>query len=64
MVELRLALTLQAMEAIAHGAELVLDVADDDVRVFIRCDDATVSAFQTQVQRALLHMLPVGDLPH
>jgi len=64
MVELRLALTLQAMEAIAHGAELVLDVADDDVRVFIRCDDATVSAFQTQVHRALLHMLPVSDLPN
>jgi hypothetical protein len=64
MVELRLALTLQAMEAIAHGAELVFDIEEDDVRVFISCDAATVNAFQTQVQRALLHMLPVGDLPH
>lgn len=64
MVELRLALTLDAMEAIAQGAELVLDVEEDDVRVFIRCDAATVNAFQTQVQRALLHMLPVSDLPN
>jgi len=64
MVELRLALSLEAMEAIAQGAELVLDVEADDVRVFIRCDAATVNAFQTQVQRALLHMLPVSDLPN
>ena len=52
------------MRAIAEGAELVLDVEDDGVRVFISCDDEAVNAFQTQVQRALLHLLPIGGMPN
>ncbi len=64
MIELRLALSLEAVRAIAEGAELVFDVEDDGVRVFISCDDEAVNAFQTQVQRALLHLLPIGGMPH
>lgn len=64
MIELRLALSVDAMRAIAEGAELVLDVEADGVRVFISCDDEAVNAFQTQVQRALLHLLPIGGMPN
>ena len=59
-----MALSVDAMRAIAEGAELVLDVEDDGVRVFISCDDEAVNAFQTQVQRALLHLLPIGGMPN
>ena len=64
MIELRLALSLEAMRAIAEGAELVFDMEDEGVRVFISCDDEAINAFHTQVQRALLHMLPISDLPN
>jgi hypothetical protein len=64
VIELRLALSVDAMRAIAEGAELVFDVEDDGVRVFISCDDEAVNAFQTQVQRALLHLLPIGGMPN
>ena len=64
MIELRLALSVDAMRAIAEGAELVFDVEGDGVRVFISCDDEAVNAFQTQVQRALLHLLPIGGMPN
>ncbi len=59
-----MALSVDAMRAIAEGAELVFDVEDDGVRVFISCDDEAVNAFQTQVQRALLHLLPIGGMPN
>ena len=64
MIELRLALSLEAMRAIAEGAELVFDMEDEGVRVYISCDDEAVNAFHTQVQRALLHMLPISDMPN
>jgi hypothetical protein len=52
------------MRAIAEGAELVFDMEDEGVRVFISCDDEAINAFHTQVQRALLHMLPISDMPN
>jgi len=64
MIELRLALSLDAMRAIAEGDELVLDMVEEGVRVFISCDDEAVNAFNTQVQRALLHMLPISGMPN
>ena len=64
MIELRLALSLEAMRAIVEGDELVFDIEEDGVRVFISCDDEAVNAFHTQVQRALLHMLPISDMPN
>ena len=64
MIDLRMALSLEAMRAIAEGAELVFDMNEEGVRVFISCDDEAVNAFHTQVQRALLHMLPISDMPN
>ncbi len=64
MIDLRMALSLEAMRAIAEGAELVFDMEDEGVRVYISCDDEAVNAFHTQVQRALLHMLPISGIPN
>ena len=64
VIDLRLALSLEAVRAIAEGAELAFDMDEEGVRVFISCDDAAISAFQTQVQRALLHLLPISDMPN
>ena len=64
VIDLRLALSLEAVRAIAEGAELVFDMDEAGVRVFISCDDEAISAFQTQVQRALLHLLPISDMPN
>ena len=60
--DLRLALTLEAVRAIAEGAELAFE--EKGVRVFISCDDEAISAFKTQVERALLHLLPINDMPN
>lgn len=49
---------MAAIHEMAQGSELVLE--QDDVRVILGCDDEAVVAFQTQVERALLHLLPVG----
>ena len=64
VIDLRMALSLEAMRAIAEGAELVFDMNEEGVRVFISCDDEAVNAFHTQVQRALLHMLPISGMPN
>lgn len=58
MKELRIHLSMEAIHEMAQGSELVLE--QDDVRVILGCDDEAVVAFQTQVERALLHLLPVG----
>lgn len=64
MIEIRMALSIEAMRAIAEGSELVFDVEEEGVRVFLSCDDQAINAFHTQVQRALLHLLPVGTVPN
>ena len=58
MKELRIQLSMAAMHEMAQGSELVLE--QDGVRVIVGCDDEAVVAFHTQVERALLHLLPVG----
>lgn len=62
MEEIRLLLSMDAMRELASGHELVID--DDETRVILGCNDEAVATFRTQVERALLHMLPVGDTPH
>ena len=64
MTEYHLALSLAAVRAMAEGDELVFDIADDDVRVFLRCDDEAVASFRSQIEKALLHMLPTSDSVH
>ena len=58
MKEMRIHLSMAAMHEMAQGSELVVE--QDGVRFILGCDDEAVSAFHTQVERALLHLLPVG----
>lgn len=62
MNELVIRLNLDAVKAMVEGNEIVFDC--EGVRVCMRCDDATVEAFNESVQKALLHMLPVGPAVH
>jgi len=64
MIELRLALSMDAVREMAEGNEIAFDIDEDGIRIIMRCDDLAVVAFKTQVERALLHMLPVGTLPN
>ena len=64
MIELRVALSLDAVQELAQGNELVLDMLDDGVRLILSCDSDAIDAFKTQIERALLHMLPVGTIPN
>lgn len=62
MNEIHLALGGDAIQALAEGAELVLDI--DETRIFLSCDAQTVEQFQRAVQRALMHLLPAGEAKH
>ena len=64
MTEVRLELSREALEAIVRGEELVLDIAEENLRVFLACDQVTLEHFASAVQRAMLHLLPVGDSKH
>lgn len=64
MTELRLALSQGAVRALVEGAVLEFDVEDEDIRVFLRCDDEALLSFKEQIERALLNMLPVGPMSH
>lgn len=66
MTEMRLALSLSAIEAMVHGDELVFDCAFDDevCRVYLRCDDDALTSLREQVQRAMLHYLPTDGQKH
>lgn len=67
MTELQLVLSIEALHAMAHGSELVLDMTDEEgaaIRVLLRCDDHALATIQDQVQKAMLHLLPVGDQTH
>lgn len=62
MEEIRLVLSMSALRELAGGVELV--IGNDETRIVLSCDDEAVATFKTQVERALLHMLPVGKTPH
>lgn len=66
MTELQLVLSLDALRAMAHGNELVFDVQDetDTIRVMLRCDDHTLATIKDQVEKAMLHFLPVEEKVH
>lgn len=63
MTELHLVLSLAAMQALANGEELVIDVdgEPETLRVMLRCDN---QALVEQVQKAMLHFLPVDGQKH
>lgn len=68
MNELNLALSLEAIEALAKGNELVFDVPDEapagKLRVVMRCDDEAVMTFRRRIETAMLNLLPVGSTFH
>lgn len=64
MTELRIALSLEAMQALAGGTELVLDLDEHETRLFLSCDEACIDTFQAQVHQALMRLLPTGPNKH
>jgi hypothetical protein len=66
MTDLQLVLSIEALNAMAHGNELVFDVDTDGgpVRVMLRCDDHALATVRDQVEKAMLHFLPVAEQRH
>jgi len=54
------------MKAMAHGQELVFDVQDEagTIRLMLRCDDHALATIRDQVEKAMLHFLPVDGQRH
>jgi hypothetical protein len=63
VIELRLELSYEALEAMIGGAELQFD-ADDNVLVKMRCDDEALKIFREHYERALLAVLPAEATKH
>lgn len=63
MNELEVALPLEALQALAHGAELSFSL-DDETRISLRCNDEALATVRNAVQQALLNMLPAGPNLH
>jgi L-fucose mutarotase/ribose pyranase (RbsD/FucU family) len=66
VTEVRLSLSLEALQAMSEGDELVFAVDDggDVTHVLLRCDDMAVESLRDAVQRALLHLLPTSPNVH
>lgn len=66
MTELHLSLSYGALDALVHGNEIVFDVEDEHgtVRVMLRCDDDAVMTIRERIEKAMLHLLPVGEQRH
>lgn len=64
MTELHLGLSYEAVRALVHGQELVLDTDDGELRIFLRCSDAAIDTFKTQIEKALLRLLPTDESVH
>lgn len=62
MNDLKLALTRNAMAALAMGHELVFDV-DQENRITISCTDEAVREYISVAQGLALQMLPTDGLP-
>ena len=58
MIELRLALTMQAMQAITHGESIVIEVDDLELRVVLEGDSKLVETFKASMNLALMQALP------
>lgn len=64
MTEMHLRLSYAAVIGLSQGEELVIDLPETDIRIFLSCSDAAVETFRQAVQRAMLHMLPTEDVKH
>lgn len=64
VTEMHLRLSYDAVLELSQGEQLVVDVPDTDVRIFLRCSDLAVESFRQAVHRAMLHMLPAEGSTH
>lgn len=63
MDEMRLYLSVESIRELTQGTEFVVE--HEGLRIILSCDDAALVTFRTHIERAMLHMLPVGgSLPH
>lgn len=61
---MHLRLSYDAVLELSRGEQLVVDVPDTDVRIFLSCSDSAVETFRQAVQRAMLHLLPSEGMQH
>lgn len=64
MNDVHLDLSASAIDALVSGTELVLDLPQTGMRVYLRCDDAAVKSFKQHIEGALLRLLPIDDSVH
>ena len=64
MTELRLRLSIGALQSIAAGEELVFTLPEEGIEVSVACDESAMAAFKTAVERAMLEFLPAAPGQH
>jgi hypothetical protein len=64
MTELRLRLSIGALQSIAAGEELVFTLVDEGIEVSVACDESAMAAFKTAVERAMLEFMPAAPGKH
>jgi hypothetical protein len=64
MTELRLRLSIGALQSIAAGEELVFTLPEEGIEVSIACDESAMAAFRSAVERAMLEFLPAAPGQH
>lgn len=64
MTELRLRLSIGALQSIAAGEELVFTLVDEGIEVSVACDETAMAAFKTAVERAMLEFMPAAPGKH
>lgn len=64
MTELRLRLSIGALQSIAAGEELVFALPEEGIELSIACDETAMAAFKTAVERAMLEFMPAAPGKH
>lgn len=64
VVEVHLKLSYEAMQAMAMGEELSIEIEEEDLRVCLAASDEAVARFKDAVQKTLLVMAPSGPHAH
>jgi hypothetical protein len=64
MDEIRLQLSIGALQSIAAGEELTFTLPEEDLQITIACDEAAMLAFRNALQRAMLEFLPAAPGQH
>jgi hypothetical protein len=66
ITELRCQLSLEALMALTRGEELAFDgeSGKDKYTIVIRCSDAALASMRSEIERAMLHLLPIDSTSH